>query len=208
MIVKLNSPDKLTDLEALQSKEQFKLIFQRHAGKLYNKATYYVDKDDAKDIVQDLMVETWNKRFSIRGNEKGSIENYLFIRLKFMILDFYGKKPKNVLLEDALPELIKLSLNNTYDFSIVNELKKIIEESMNEMKPSEVEAFKLRFLKQYSVEETAKSLGVAPKTVINRLSESMKTVRKNVIEYYGEESATGYTVSLLLILITNKIMIF
>lgn len=186
MIVGLDTSRSISDREALQNKSQFQLIFQRYAGNLYKTATHYVNRDDAKDIVQDLMIETWNKRDTLTGNAAGSIKNYLFIRLKFRILDFYSKKPEHILWEETLPELVQLSMSNVYDKTILKELEQIIADSMREMKPSELEVFSLRWEQQLSVQDTAHALGISSKSVINRFSSAMKTVRENVMEYYND----------------------
>jgi RNA polymerase sigma-70 factor (ECF subfamily) len=187
MIERLDTSKSISDREALQNKSQFQLIFQRYAGNLYKTATHYVNRDDAKDIVQDLMIETWNKRDTLTGNAAGSIKNYLFIRLKFRILDFYSKKPEHILWEEALPELVQLSMSNAYDKTILKELEQIIVDSMREMKPSELDVFSLRWEQQLSVQDTAHTLGITSKSVINRFSSAMKTVRENVMEYYNDD---------------------
>lgn len=187
MIERLDTSKSISDMEALQNKSQFQLIFQRYAGNLYKTATHYVNRDDAKDIVQDLMIETWNKRDTLTGNAAGSIKNYLFIRLKFRILDFYSKKPEHILWEEALPELVQLSMSNAYDKTILKELEQIIADSMREMKPSELDVFSLRWEQQLSVQDTAHTLGITSKSVINRFSSAMKTVRENVMEYYNDD---------------------
>jgi RNA polymerase sigma-70 factor (ECF subfamily) len=194
MIVGLDTSKNISDMEALQNKSQFRLIFQRYAGDLYKTATHYVNRDDAKDIVQDLMIETWNKRDTLTGNAAGSIKSYLFIRLKFRILDFFSQKPEHILWEEALPELVQLSMSNVFDKTILKELEQIISDSMREMKPSELEVFRLRWEQQLSVQDTAQTLGISSKSVINRFSSALKIVRENVIEYYNDEPLADTTI--------------
>jgi RNA polymerase sigma-70 factor (ECF subfamily) len=206
MIVEINTSKNISDREALQNKSLFQLIFQRYAGSLYKTATHYVNRDDAKDIVQDLMIETWNKRDSLTGNAAGSIKNYLFIRLKFRILDFYSKRPEHILWEEALPELVQLSMNEEYDTTILKELEQIIADSMQEMKPSELEVFRLRWEQQLSVQDTAHTLGISSKSVINRFSSAIKTVRENVIEYYNDEPLAEYQLTLLILIFSRVLL--
>ncbi len=165
-----------------------------------------MNKDDAQDIVQELMIETWNKRDSLTGGAGGCLQNYLFIRLKYKILDFYSKKPKQVLWEEALPELIHLSANYAHEETLLKELERIIACTIREMRPSEREVFRLRWEQQLSVQETAKSLDISPKSVMNRFATAMKMVRENVLEYYNEEPATEYQLSLLMLIIAKIIV--
>lgn len=206
MIVGLDTSNSVSDLEALQNKSQFQVIFKRYAGDLYKTAARYVSKDDANDIVQELMIETWNKRDTLTGNADGCIKNYLFIRLKFRVLDFYSKKPEHVLWEEALPELVQLSMNDTYDKTILLELEQIITSSMNEMKPSELEVFRLRWEQQLSVQDTADILSISSKSVINRFSAAMKTVRENVIDYYNDEPIAEYQLTILVLFFSRIIV--
>ena len=206
MIIALNSKKDITDIEALRNRSQFKVVFDRYATSLYLSASKHLGKDDAKDIVQELMIETWNKREDIRGNAEGSIKNYLFIRLKFKIIDFFSQKPNHILWEEALPELMQISINEEHNLTLINELNKIISDSLNEMTPSELEVFKLRWEKQLSVEDTSKALSISSKSVMNRFSTAMKTVRKNVTAYYNEESVAGYQITILELIVLKIII--
>jgi|SRR5690554_2033770 len=201
MIIALNNKKDITDIEALRSRSQFKIVFDRYATSLYLSASKHVGKDNAEDIVQELMIETWKKRENIKGNSEGSIKNYLFIRLKFKIIDFFSQKPDHILWEDALPEIIQLSMNEEHDTTLLNELNKIISDSMDEMTPSELIVFKLRWEKQLSVKDTSKVLSVSSKSVMNRFSTAMKTVRQNVSSYYNEDSVAGYQLTIIALII-------
>lgn len=152
------------------------------------------------------MIETWNKREDIRGNAEGSIKNYLYIRLKFKIIDFFSQKPNHILWEEALPELMQISINEEHNLTLINELNKIISDSLNEMTPSELEVFNLRWEKQLSVEDTSKALSISSKSVINRFSTAMKTVRKNVTAYYNQESVAGYQITILALIVLKIII--
>lgn len=206
MFFNINATKSITDIEALGKKSQFQIIFTRYAGRLYKTASQYMNKEDAEDIVQELMIETWNKRNSLRGNADGSLQNYLFIRLKYKILDFYSKKTEQVLWEEALPELIYLSADYIHEKTITKELEKVIANTILEMRPSEREVFLLRWEQQFSVQETAKSLGISSKSVINRFASAIKIVRGNVSKYYNDELTVEYQF-ILLLLILAKIVI-
>ncbi|WP_019540432.1 RNA polymerase sigma factor [Proteiniphilum acetatigenes] len=205
MIIDINTTKDITDVEALRNKSWFQIIFTRYAGRLYRTATRYMNTDNAKDIVQELMIETWNKRNFLTGSADGCLQNYLFIRLKYKIIDFYSKKPEQVLWEEALPELIHLSATYAHEETILKELKRIIDFTIREMRPSEREVFRLRWEQQLSVQETAKSLDISPKSVMNRFATAMKMVRENVLEYYNEEPAAEYQLAILTLIISKII---
>lgn len=196
-----NATNSITDIEALRNKISFQLIFKRYSGRLYKTVAAYMNKADAEDIVQELMIETWNKRDSLKGNADGCLQNYLFIRLKYKILDYYSKKPEHVLWYEALPELIHLSGNNSHDKTILDELHQVINATVREMRPSEREVFELRFGNEYSVQETAKCLGISPKSVVNRFAVAIKTVRENVLKYYDGNHFVKYELTFLVLTI-------
>lgn len=184
--------DNITDIEALSDQIRFQVIFSRYAKRLYHSATRYVNTDDAQDIVQELMIEVWDKRDSLTGNDKGSLNNYLHMRLKFKVFDHYKKKPDQVYWDDALPEIMGLATNHVYEKTRMKELNRVVAKTMSEMRPSEREVFRLRWAEQFTVQETATSLGISSKSVMNRLSNALKQVREKVFEYYNEEPIPEY----------------
>lgn len=193
----------ITDIEALRDEALFKVVFSRYAGDLYKKATQYIDKDDAKDLVQELMIELWNKRTSILGNKEGCIRGYVFIRLKYKILDYYSKQSERVLWEEALPELMKISTTLPHESLVLKELHSIIESTVKEMRPSELEVFQLRWEQQLSVSDTAKALGISNKSVMNRFTTAMNKVRIRTLEYYNENPTTEYQLTLLALIFSQ-----
>lgn len=201
MFFDINTTKSITDIEALGNKSLFQIIYIRYAARLYKTASRYMSKDDAEDIIQELMIETWHKKDSLKGNADGCLQNYLFIRLKYKILDFYSKKPEHILWEDALPDLIQLATHQTHEKIIIKELEKVIADTVREMRPSDREVFRLRWEQQFSVQETAKYLGISPKSVINRFAIAIKMVRKNVSKYYNDESIIEYQFILLLLIL-------
>lgn len=205
MVFDINTTKDITDIEALCNKSRFQIIFTRYTGHLYKTAAQYMNREDAQDIVQELMIETWNKRDSLTGNADGCLQNYLFIRLRYKILDFYSKKSEHVLWEEALPELIHLSTNYAHEETILKELERIIACTVQEMRPSEREVFRLRWEQQLSVQETAKYLDISSKSVVNRFAAAMKMVRENVSEYYNEEPAVEYQLTILMLIFAKII---
>jgi RNA polymerase sigma-70 factor (ECF subfamily) len=196
--------ESLSDIEAAKQEGTFEILFKRYSARLYRTATRHLGIDDAKDIVQELMIEAWNKRFTLRGNAEGSLKNYLFIRLKFMIIDHYSRKPEQVLWEEALPELMAMTENLVDEQVIVQELEQIITDTLQEMSPAERHVFSLRWKQQLSVTETAKVLQISPKSVMNRFNLALNIVRNNIKKYYHEEEvATKYQLVLLMIFLST-----
>lgn len=75
-------------------KEKIEHWIDQYSSELLNKAVYLVsDKEDAKDIVQDVFLAAYSGYQSFRG--KSSIKTWLQTILKNKVADYYRKKYKN-----------------------------------------------------------------------------------------------------------------
>lgn len=202
MCIDIDKKD-ITDIEALRNESLFNVVFSRYAGDLYIKAAQYLNQDDAKDLAQELLIEIWNKRMSIIGNSEGSIRGYISIRLKYKILDHYSKQSERVLWEEALPELMEMATNTTHETTLQKELYAIIEETTHEMNPSELAVFRLRWEQQLSVLETANTLGISKKSVMNRFASAMKKIRTQTVGYYNESPVAEYQLTVLTLVLSQ-----
>lgn len=200
----------MTDKEVLEKcckksgESMFRILFDRYWDILYTQAIQHVDEEDAKDILQELMLEVWNNRFRLKTDVSGTLKGYLFTLLKYRIIDFANARPDNVFWDDLIPQLLHLVENNVYDDIIVKELLAIIDNTLQAMSPSEQEVFRLRWQENYSVEATAEMLNISTQSVMNRLNKALKLVRHNVREYYGNTLSSS-SLSLLLVIVTGSI---
>src|SRR5690606_36086766 len=86
----------LSDTDLLQllsrnDKNAFTELYERFHNILYSYANKKIaDKEEARDIVQDILLNLWNKRSSILI--KGSLKSYLFTSVRNKILDLITHK--------------------------------------------------------------------------------------------------------------------
>jgi RNA polymerase sigma-70 factor (ECF subfamily) len=74
---------QISDDELLQSIKRddvaaFEILYDKYWKALYLKACQRVDKDEAKDIVQEVMLTLWNRRQKIFVKEDGELGRYLY----------------------------------------------------------------------------------------------------------------------------------
>lgn len=199
----------MTDREILNACKRgeissFSNIFHRYWDDLYTLAVQYVKEDDAKDVVQELMIEAWSKHDSLHTDESGSLRGYLFSLLKYRIIDFVNARPNHVFWNDLIPQMAALvESHDLFEDTTVKELQDIINETLAQLRPSELNVFRLRWEQNYSVDDTAKALGISRQSVMNRFNLALKAVRNNINGYYKGEVAAKYQ-SLLLMLFLSR----
>ncbi len=95
-----------SQLESVDTgKEKIEQLIDQYSSVLLNRAIYLLsDKEDAKDIVQDVFLAAYSGFQSFKGNS--SIKTWLHTILKNKIADYYRVKYKSP---------INLNLNNFFD---------------------------------------------------------------------------------------------
>src|ERR1044071_4964120 len=68
----------------------FKVLYDRYWEQLYIKACKRVDKDEAKDMVQEVMTTLWRRRNDIVVHEDGQIGRYLHTAIKYRVISHYA----------------------------------------------------------------------------------------------------------------------
>ncbi|MEQ6118796.1 RNA polymerase sigma-70 factor [Reichenbachiella sp. MALMAid0571] len=129
------------------------------------------NKEVAEEIVEDVFFELWNKRREC--DQIKSIESFLYVTVKNRTLDYYRKSSKNHFVEiEELNNLeVKISPEDIYLFE---ELSGRIDMAVSDLPPKCAEIFRLIKFEGLSHKETAKKLGISPKTVENQLGIAVK----------------------------------
>ena len=174
----------LSDEELIRFLEQdqewaLKEIFNRYNRRLLRFSTSLLDDYDvAKDIVQEVFIDLWNRRHSSRIQ---ILSGYLLKAVKFQVLK---KIRSERLLDHHLETAQKILHVNETEASInVKELEQILMESMNKLSPRSKEVFFLSRFEYLSNKEISKRLDISPKTVeihITRALNFLRTSMKNL----------------------------
>ncbi|WP_134091289.1 RNA polymerase sigma factor [Olivibacter sp. XZL3] len=158
----------------------FRLIYDKYWKTLYLKAKNGTDEEEAKDIVQEILLSLWNGRHRVLVNKETDLRNYLFTAVKYKIISFYAYSAAKVRRMDLLqppetvhtPETVLLS----------KELKMQLDQVVNEMPQKMQQIFRMSRDEANTIAEIAARLNLSEQTVKNQLSNALKRLRRNVTQ--------------------------
>jgi RNA polymerase sigma-70 factor (ECF subfamily) len=160
----------------------FDVLYNRYWKLLFIAAhTRLGDEDAAKDIVQNLLIEVWQKRNDLQINT--SLSQFLFGAVKLKILQhFRSEAIKQSAIEKALERIGELSFV-AENLSGYLDLEKIVSDEVEVMPVNMKRSFLLR-TDSYSVKEIAENLNLAEQTVSNNITEALKRLKRRLkVEY-------------------------
>ncbi|QEM13608.1 RNA polymerase sigma factor [Mucilaginibacter rubeus] len=160
----------------------FDVLFNRYWKSLFIAArTRLGDDEAAKDIVQNLLIDVWQKRGELQVNT--SLEQFLFGAVKRKVLNhFRSEAIRQNAMENALSRINDIIYKEENLVSYFN-LEKIVSEEVEDMPVNMKRAFLLRS-DSYSVKEIAENLNLAEQTVSNNITEALKRLKRRLkVEY-------------------------
>ena len=161
-------------------KKAFDTLFLRYYPMLCAYAKQFVDLEDGKEIVQDVMVWFWeNKEMQTFDT---SLKNYLFKSVRNRCLTLINRNEIKKRIHEKIQVYME-QLHEDPDFYIVEELAGKIEAAISRLPESYKEAFKLNRFQNMTYNEIAQKLGVSPKTVDYKIQQALKILRHELKEY-------------------------
>lgn len=160
----------------------FDYIFNYYYSSLCAFAIQYLhDRDTVEDLVQDFFVTVWLEAPLLKINT--SLKSYLFSGVKNRCLD--SDKHKKVTEKYKAFKLFSAEKeDNSFDhYFAESELRQAIEKSMSKLPPRCREIFELSRLSNLSNQEISDKLGISKRTVELQISNSLKILRKELVEY-------------------------
>lgn len=160
----------------------FDVLFNRYWKSLFIAAQVRLGDDEAaKDIVQSLLIDVWQKRNELQINT--SLEQFLFGAVKRKVLNhFRSEGIRQNAMEHALSRMNDI-IYREENLSSYFDLEKIVSEEVEDMPANMKRAFLLRS-DSYSVKEIAENLNLAEQTVSNNITEALKRLKRRLkIEY-------------------------
>lgn len=152
----------------------FRILYDRHWKALYIKACKSVDEEEAKDIVQDVMVSLWNRRQEISISKEDEILRYLYTAVKYRAISYYAytsAKLKKEMLFDH-PETLPP------DHLLENkELRMLLDSAIEDMPGRMKLIFKMSREENISLSNIAIELKISDQTVKNQVSEALRRLR-------------------------------
>lgn len=161
-------------------KKAFDTLFLRYYPMLCAYAKQFVDLEDGKEIVQDVMVWFWeNKEMQTFDT---SLKNYLFKSVRNRCLTLTNRNE----IKQRIQKKLQVHMEQLYedpDFYIVEELAEKIETAIMRLPESYREAFELNRFQNMTYNEIAFKLGVSPKTIDYKIQQALKILRHELKEY-------------------------
>ncbi|WP_353137911.1 sigma-70 family RNA polymerase sigma factor [Pseudopedobacter sp.] len=166
--------DLLVDIKADDSRA-FDELYARTWKELYIKAYSKLKHEDlAKDIVQEIFVDLWNKRHVKAIN---NVKAYLAQSVKFKVLDEFRKNRYEFIEIENFTEEIK---ENVYADSklLDKEFFASLKDWIDSLPHKRKEIFRLKYQEGLSNKEIALKLNISPKTVQNQVLNSSPELYK------------------------------
>jgi RNA polymerase sigma-70 factor (ECF subfamily) len=159
---------------------EIELLFKEHYEQLHRYAfTILKDTDEAKDVVQAVFLNLWEKRETL--NITSSPKAYLFRSVYNESLN-HIKKQEVLNRHHNLSGAVTPGEDEQKPFAFEDELflKQKIENVMLELPPQCREVFTKSRAEQKKYSEIAAEMGIAVKTVEAHMSKALKLIRKIV----------------------------
>lgn len=158
------------------NEKAFADIFNRYQAPLFDFAYKRIrDKDEAKDIVQEIFVRLWNNRADLQI--RTSLRSYLYRSVLNRVLNILSHQ---VIKEEYVNSLQQMIEANTQaaDYHIrETDMEKLIEAEIAALPPKMREVFEMRKRKYLSNKEIAGKLGISEQTVETHMKRALRVLR-------------------------------
>jgi RNA polymerase sigma-70 factor (ECF subfamily) len=142
---------------------------------------YLNDRNAVEDLVQDFFVYLWIEAPKIQI--LSSLKSYLFASVKNRCLDFQKHQKVSEKYRAYILFSAESGDNSTDHYFAESELRQAIQKSLEKLSPRCREIFQLSRLKGLSNQEVSEYLGISKRTVEIQISNSLKILRKELVEY-------------------------
>lgn len=179
----------------------FKALFDLYWKPLYRTAYKRLnDRQEAEDIVQEVLASIWQRRMSITADSNGSLQSYLFTALRYRIISFYAAVKMERFQGEVLERLLHLQDDDHFSRLISKELQELIRASLQNMPDNMQRAYQLTRNEHYSIREVAGMLNLSEQTVKNLITTSSRNLRNAIERYYANDSSQTVTIIVLAVI--------
>jgi len=173
-----NSDYELMDKLRNGDLEAFDQIFKKYSNRLFGFALSYLkSKEDTEGLVQDVFLKIWENRKNLK--KESSLKSYLFTIAYHDMCRIFRKKQ----IHEKYKEEISIADNKTINMEEQLEYKAILEQ-VDKLVDKLPEKQKIIFIKSRkegkSTHEIAEEMNLAPGTVDNQISATLKFLRKHI----------------------------
>jgi RNA polymerase sigma-70 factor (family 1) len=156
----------------------FDEIYERYWKKLLTMAIFKTNhKEAAEEIVQELFTSLWEKRKNVVIN---NLENYLFVALKYLIINYLRIKIKDRNLIDT--EGLEIG-SNLHETMTAEALQIAIKDAVSLLPDKTQIVFHLSRFEEKSHKEIASELDISEKSVEYHITQALKFLRLQLRDY-------------------------
>lgn len=161
-------------------KEAYRTLYLRYHAALKAYASLFVGLSDAEDVVQDVLLNLWNKRTQIVITD--SLASYLFLSVRNTSLN---RLKHNSIRSRVMTDLRLSLLDEGVDYNShqVEELKSLIRQALSELPYEQRRAFEMSRFEGKTYEQIARETGVSVKTVEYRISQALRKLEVSLADY-------------------------
>ncbi|WP_276166360.1 RNA polymerase sigma-70 factor [Zobellia alginiliquefaciens] len=169
------------------SLDDFNVIYNFFKPKLFIIANSYIpSKEDAEEIVHDILIKLWEKREKI--DIKSNYTAYIYSMTRNACLD-YLRARKNRLSKEIISDQQEYWLNysalsdETASKIIVEELQNLVDGAISELPEKCRKVFMKSRIDGLGHKEISQEFQISPKTVENHITRALKELRVVLREY-------------------------
>ncbi|MDD4514522.1 RNA polymerase sigma-70 factor [Massilibacteroides sp.] len=158
----------------------FDAVYTFYYGRLCAFAVQYVELDDAKEIVQEVMLWLWENREMLIPEM--SLKSLLFTMVKNKSLNSLEHVQVKRKVHEKLYEKFRLQFEDP-DFYVYGELMGLVDEAIKKLPEEYRKAFEMNRFDGLTYNEIAEIGGVSPKTIAYRITQALKILRIELKDY-------------------------
>lgn len=169
---------KLLGLIATGDRKAFDELYSRYVEYLYHFAYHILeDSDECQDVIQDVFLWLWDNR---QKQKISLVKPYLCAAVKFRLIRSIqqSKRREEILAKQELPTAF-----DPGDTVELGELKKIIEDLVQDLPPRAREIFELSRFSYLTNKEIAARLDISEKTVENQMTIALRKLHRGLGPY-------------------------
>ncbi|MEN8123182.1 MAG: RNA polymerase sigma-70 factor [Bacteroidota bacterium] len=158
--------------------DAFEVLYKKYYRIVYNYARHFLtEASDCNDIVQDVFTYVWESRNKIKINK--SLKSYLLSACHNTCINHLKKRDTK---QQHVAHFFSQSnlFEDGYNAIFENELRKAIDDVVDELPNQCSEVFKLSRLKGLKHKEIASLLKISPKTVETQIYRALKVLKKRL----------------------------
>lgn len=165
-------------LQKLQegSKLAYEFFYKKYYITLYLHAYNKLrDRDVAKDIVQDIFANLWQKRENL--NIVHGFSSYLYASTRNRIIDYISKEKSKAQYLDSLSDYSEMGQETTDHLVREKMLHEQIEQTLNQLPPRLREVFELSRKNYLTHKEISEKLNISEQSVRSYIKDVLRILR-------------------------------